>query len=288
MRRVISIFLIITAAVYYLFRWWGFLLIFPWIGAAIVIGQYADLKYPRRKIGRRLSISLIAPIFLIFLGVYQRENLQLEETVFYLYAGVFSRVLIHYSIAKILGPLFFGRGFCGWACWTAAALEWLPIAGNEPIGKRLTYLRFPVLFVSLLIPFILIRAGYDYQAKHINEALGKWSQFIWFCAGNAVYYLAAVFLAFAFNKKRAFCKIICPVSLVMKIPSKFSIWKYGPAENECRSCGSCGRNCPMDVDVMAYISNKRRITDSECINCGECERACAFKAIAFTKGSPTR
>jgi len=288
MFRIACIFSIITATVYYFFRWWGFLLIFPWIGSAIIIGQYADLKYSHLKIGRRLSISLIAPIFLIFLGIYQRENLQLEESVFYLYAGVFSRVLIHYSIAKVIGPLFFGRGFCGWACWTAAVLEWLPIDGNKPIEKKLTYIRFPVLLISLLIPFVFIQLGYDYTAKHLNESLGKWDQFIWFCAGNAVYYAVAIISAFVFKKKRAFCKIFCPVSLVMKIPSGYSVWKYGPGRNECRSCGACNKSCPMDVDVMKHLSNKTRIVDTECINCGECEKACPFNAIALSKGSPFR
>ena len=30
--------------------------------------------------------------------------------------GVFEAATIHYAVAKIFGPLIFGRGWCGYAC----------------------------------------------------------------------------------------------------------------------------------------------------------------------------
>ncbi len=148
----------VALLMYYLFHWWGFLLIFTWIGAWISIGIFISVNYKKQKkdFGRRLSILMISPVFLIFLGVYQRENLQLEETVFYIalfvLSGIFTRVLIHYAIAKILGPFIWGRGFCGWACWTAAILEWLPIKENNKIPVKYTYLRYPFLIISIMSP----------------------------------------------------------------------------------------------------------------------------------------
>ena len=74
---------------------------------------------------------------------------------------------------KVFGPIIWGRGFCGWACWTAAILEWLPIKKNRPVPKKLTWLRFPVLFLSLLIPLLFINFGYDYQQHHVSESSVK-------------------------------------------------------------------------------------------------------------------
>lgn len=120
-------------------RWWGFWIVFPWIGGSITIGLWVGEKYKAKDLGRRVAILLAAPVFLIFLGLMQRENLQLDEVVFYgayfLTAGIFSRVLIHYAVAKVGGPLIWGRGFCGWACWTAAVLEWLPVKENRPVPR---------------------------------------------------------------------------------------------------------------------------------------------------------
>jgi len=79
--------------------WWGFKIIFPWIGAWITIGNLIAVKRKgkAKDLGRRLSILMISPVFLIFLGTMQRENLQIEEAVFYtlffISSGIFTRVL---------------------------------------------------------------------------------------------------------------------------------------------------------------------------------------------------
>lgn len=270
--------------------WWGFLVIFPWIGCAITIGCLIAIKRKGKEkdLGRRLAILMISPIFLIFLGIMQRENLQLEETPFYillfLSTGLFIRVLIHYAIAKLLGPFIFGRGFCGWACWTAALLEWLPIKENKKTPEKYGYYRFLTFFVSFLIPILFIYLGYDWKYNHIYEtggvfAMGKPGALIWFLAGNGLYYGIAIFLAFKFKKKRAFCKIACPVSLLMKPQTRVALMQVKPTGNDCISCGVCNMNCPMDVDVKSYISKGKKISSSECILCGLCSNICPVNAI---------
>ena len=270
--------------------WWGFRIIFPWIGGWITIGSLvaSRLKGKNKDLGRRITILMISPVFLLFLGVMQRENLQLEENVFYILlfisTGLFTRVLVHYAIAKIIGPLIWGRGFCGWACWTAAILEWLPIKENRKIPAKYTRMRYLVFIVSILIPVIFILLGYDWQTNHINEdggivQGGKPGALIWFLAGNGLYYLVAVILAFKFRKKRAFCKIACPVSLVMKAQTSIALIRVSPSGNECTSCGSCNRSCPMDVDVVNYISKGKKISSGECILCRKCADICPQAAI---------
>jgi len=259
--------------------WTGFFFVFIPIGLSISLGNFINDFRP--GLGRKISLTIIAFVFLVFLGVYQHENLQIEETVIYIAyfinSGIFTRVLIHYAIAKVLGPLIFGRGFCGWACYTAALFEWLPINENKQIPKKFTYLRFPFLLISLLGPFFLVATGYDYMTRHINQP--KTDQFIWFLAGNILYYLAGVTLALIFRKKRAFCKILCPVSLVMKLPARISLVKLRPSGIKCIGCEKCNKACPMDVDVKSYIINGKRVLSSECILCLECRKVCPVKAI---------
>lgn len=273
-----------------MFLWRGFYFVFSWIGGCISLGNFIGSKSIDGNLGRRISIVLIAPVFLLFFGVMQRENMQLEETVFYgayfLSTGVFTRVLIHFAIAKVFGPFIWGRGFCGWACWTAALLEWLPIRTNRPIPHYWTWLKIPVFAVSLLLPFLLIRQGYPYMANHIVGDSGrwvqtqKWSQFIWFLTGNGLYYLSAVALAFVFGKRRAFCKVLCPVSLVMKAQTTASLIKITPSGSDCTHCKKCNANCPMDVDVESYIGAGKKIGSSECILCRACANVCPAHAIS--------
>lgn len=64
-------------------------------------------------------------IWLVYLGFLCRENMQIEGFWYYLFLGVFEAATIHYVVAKIFGPLLFGRGWCGYACWTAMVLDLL-------------------------------------------------------------------------------------------------------------------------------------------------------------------
>jgi polyferredoxin len=270
--------------------WIGFFFVFIPIGLSISLGSFIGNHSKNPGLGRKISISLVALVFLVFLGIMQRENMQIEETVFYfayfINTGIFTRVLIHYTIAKILGPLIWGRGYCGWACYTAALLEWLPIKENKAIPKKFTYIRIPVLIISLLVPFILIQCGYDYYTRHIYSPVSdsfiqthKFDQFIWFLTGYISYYIIGILLAFIFRKKRAFCKIFCPVSLVMKAQTRISLLKIRPSGNKCIECGKCNDVCPMDVDVRQYIRNGQRVVSTECIICRNCAHICPVKAI---------
>lgn len=197
------------------------------------------------------------------------------------------RVFIHFCIAKIFGPFIWGRGFCGWACWTAALMELLPIKENRRIPTHLTRYRYLALIISISIPLSLVCLGYDWVNMHINEqpsshiwlVLGKPGSLIGFIISNALYYGLATWLAFKYRKKRAFCKIACPVSLFMKCQTKVALIQPTPSGNPCISCGTCNKHCPMDVNVMSYISQGKKVKSSECILCGSCSNVCPKKAI---------
>lgn len=269
--------------------WKPFYFVFSYFGLVITLGGILGARSKDKDLSRRIAITAIAIVFVAYFGFMQRENMQIEETVFYfaffLATGAFTRVLIHFCIAKVFGPVIWGRGFCGWACWTAAALEWLPIKENRRIPKKLGYVRIVSLVVSLAVPLLAIAFGYDYLHAHIEGngspliQTAKKDQFLWFVASNLVYYALGVVLAFAFGKKRAFCKIACPVSLVMKAPTKLALLKVRPTGKTCVKCGACDRHCPMDVEVMACISRGKAVASSECIVCGLCARVCPAGAI---------
>lgn len=267
----------VALILYITVKWWGFLVIFPWMGLAISIGNYINHKVPKEKrgLGRRAALLMILPALLLFVPIVNNENFQLEGIVLLVLIGYFSKGIIHYAVAKVFGPLIWGRGFCGWACWTAAVLEWLPVAKKGRIPAGLKNLRFISLGISILLPlFLFFVLSYNVRADYLYRR-----EMLWMFAGNTIYYLLAVPMAFIFKDRRAFCKIACPVSLVMKVPARFSLIKAGPTGRPCLECGKCNQNCPMDINVMAYIKQGRKVTDTECINCGECRQVCPVWAI---------
>lgn len=259
--------------------WWGFLILFPWIGLAITIGidLQQTLQGKRKLLGRKVSILLILPALLLFVPLVNNENFQLEGVVLIVLAGYFSKGFVHYAVAKLFGPLIWGRGFCGWGCWIAAVLDWLPISKDKSptISDNLKKVRYLTLTVSLLIPlFLVLVAHYNVRESYIGKA-----ELNWMIVSSFIYYILAIPLAFYYADHRAFCKILCPVSLVMKIPTSFSLIKIRPTGQDCIECGLCGKKCPMDIDVMAYIKNGMPVTDTECIRCGTCRILCPRKAI---------
>lgn len=271
--------LFISIILYTTFKWWGFLIIFPWIGFSISIGFFLRLKLKGKKrlIGRKVSLLMILPCLLFFVPIVNNENFQLEGVFLMVLVGFFSKGFIHYSIAKIFGPLIWRRGFCGHACWTAAILDWLPIKNkSNEIPRSYRNLRFVALSLSLAIPLYLIFVlSYNPWTEFINKQEMKWMFF-----SNALYYLIAIPLAFVLSDKRAFCKYVCPVSLVMTPSSKMGLIKIKPnLENDCIGCKSCNVNCPMGIDVMGYMKKNIPITDTECILCNDCKIVCPTNKI---------
>ncbi|WP_028584432.1 4Fe-4S binding protein [Desulfogranum mediterraneum] len=270
---------VVGGSLYAAIGWWGFLLVFPWIGAAVSLGIHLQqrLKDEKKLLGRKVCILLILPALLMFVPLANRENFQLEGVILIILAGYFSKGFIHYAVAKIFGPLLWGRGFCGWACWTAAVLDWLPITRHKrpTVSEKLKNIRYLSLFLSIIIPVAAIYVvGYDVKGSYIGKA-----ELTWMMAGNLVYYLLAILLAFYFTDQRAFCKILCPVSLVMKVPSQFACNRKQPTKVQCIECGLCNDSCPMDVDVMSYITRKSPVADTECISCNSCKVLCPVSAI---------
>ena len=97
---------------------------FSYIGLSISLGIFLYIR--KYKYARRIVQLLVGLYMLVYLGLICSENMQIEGFWYYLFTGVFEAATIHYAVAKIFGPLLFGRGWCGYACWTAMVLDFLP------------------------------------------------------------------------------------------------------------------------------------------------------------------
>ena len=251
---------------------------FGYIGTALGggIGIYSVLPRRKRWIGRRIAQFLIGSYMLVFLGLIQRENMQIEGFFFYLLSGIFAGAVIHYLVAKIAGPLIFNRGWCGWACWTAMVLDLLPFRRGSKgrMNGKWDWLRYIHFALSLgLVLFLWFGTGYRVQDQSITEV---W----WLLAGNVFYYLTAIGLAVTLQDNRAFCKYVCPIPIVQKITSRFAMLKIEGDAQKCDDCGACVKICPMDIQIPEYAGRGQRVVSTECILCFECVNACAKGALS--------
>ena len=239
---------------------------FSYIGISLSLGIFLlGRKYPY---ARRVVQLLVGLYMLLYLGLINRENMQIEGFWYYLFTGVFEAATIHYAVAKIFGPLIFGRGFCGYACWTAMVLDFLPYKTRALPRKNIGWIRY----LTFALSFLFVSALFLLKVGNL-ERIMLWA----FLLGNLAYYLVGIALAFLFKDNRAFCKYICPVTVFLKPMSYFSLVRIRCDENKCISCGKCKKVCPMDVEMTD--NSRKRKNGTDCILCMECVKVCPKGAL---------
>lgn len=243
-----------------------YLINFSYIGTSLAVSLFLFIK--GYKHARRIAQLFIGMYMLVHLGLICNENMQIEGFWYYLFTGVFEAATIHYAVAKIFGPLIFGRGWCGYACWTAMILDFLPYKHPKEPRKKLGFIRYITFAASL----VLVSALFLCHVGNLEKIM-----FWMFLIGNAMYYIVGIALAYVYKDNRAFCKYICPITVFLKPMSYFSLIRIKCDKRICASCGKCKRVCPMDVDVTD--NSRNRVNGTECILCMECVRECPKKAL---------
>ena len=244
-----------------------YLLNFTYIGGCLAFGT--ALFTAEKPHARHFVQLAVGSYMLVYLGIISRENMQIEGFWYYLFLGVFEAATIHYAIAKIFGPLLFGRGWCGYACWTAMVLDFLPYKKpRKPRIEKLGILRY----VMFALSFTLVASLFLTHVAHLEKIM-----FYLFLIGNLLYYGVGIALAYIFKDNRAFCKYVCPITIFLKPMSYYSLLRVHCDESKCVHCEKCLRVCPMDVEVNK--ESRTRKNGTECILCYECTKVCPVKAL---------
>lgn len=239
---------------------------FSYIGISIALGLFLFAK--KFKHARRVVQFLVGCYMLVYLGLISNENMQIEGFWYYLFTGVFEAATIHYAVAKIFGPLLFGRGWCGYACWTAMILDLLPYKTPTAPRKKFDFVRY----IAFALSFVFVASLFLLRAGNL-ERIMFWS----FLVGNVLYYAVGIILAFVLKDNRAFCKYVCPITVFLKPMSYFSAMRVTCDKEKCVSCGKCKKVCPMNVDMTDNARSRENGT--ECILCMECVEECPKKAL---------
>ncbi|HPE19599.1 MAG TPA: 4Fe-4S binding protein [Tenuifilaceae bacterium] len=258
-----------------------FLFNFGYIGFSASLGELVFGLLPREKKmwGRKISQLMIGLYMLGVLGFLGRENMQIEGFFFYLLAGTFSGPVLHYLIAKIGGTFLFGRGWCGWACWTTMVLDFFP--WMKPQNERLKYwgiLRYVHFFAALVLVLVL---WFVYQMRDFDKH--STVELYWLIVGNIAYFAFAIILAAILKDNRAFCKYVCPIPTLMKPGARFSVWKIEIDAEKCVECELCEQHCPMNVKLLSYMREGKRVVSTECVACQQCVNICPEGAVRYTK-----
>lgn len=225
---------------------------------------------------RRLVIGLVGAS-LFAASVALARNAQIEGLVFGVLTGVVVGPVTHYLLGKLAVPLAAGRVWCGWACWSAALLDQLPYDRGItwPAGPRRPWRTAHLVAVVVGVAVLVLAFGYDRGAVGAHAV-------VWFVVGNLIYWTWAVALAVRHRDNRAFCKIACPVAVILRTTSRPALLKIVGDPEACQACASraCNAVCPMGVDVAETVLAGARVGGGECIACQQCLAVCPPNALA--------
>jgi ferredoxin-type protein NapH len=242
-----------------------------------------------KTIARAVSMFLIGLFILVLAGILGKNNFQLEGFFFSVFSGTFSGVIVHFLMAKIIGPIIFGRNWCSWGCWTGMVLDLLPYKTNaKRYSKKAGMFRYVFFFLSFLLVAILY-FGFRFTIIHTNpealaKGIGTQTELIWFLAGNLIYYLIGIVLAIKLRDNRAFCKYICPLAVTLKLANTIAFLRIKGNSEACTKCSDCVKNCPMGIDIPAYLQDKTRVKSTECIMCMKCIANCPEAILKTSLG----
>jgi ferredoxin-type protein NapH len=256
----------------------------PWLlwsaivaAITLALGRYFALPRNDRTKGRRL-VLLVSGTSLFAIAVWTERNVQIEGLFWGLLLGIAEGAIIHYLLGKIVGPFLFGRVWCGWACWIGAILDLLPYRRPQGRVLRWTRLRYAHFGLSLLLV-----AGLWFGTGYGLGLLGP-TAVHWFLVGNALYLVAGIALAIVLQDNRAFCKYLCPVTIPLKLGSRFALLRVTGDRSRCGQDHACVNICPMGIRITEYIQQDLRVLSSECILCQDCINACDRGALRLSFG----
>jgi polyferredoxin len=257
----------------------GFLLL-AYIGLIIGlgVGGYIALPDRFRPYGRKITMFLVGVLLLLLAILSDHGNMQIEGLFFALLAGAAPYILVHYLIAKLVGPLIFGRLWCGWACWYGMIFDMMPYPFSfYRRSPRLGWLRYGHFLIALaLVALLWYGAGFD-------GALGQGGLY-WFLLGVATYYLVGIVMALALKDNRAFCKYLCPITVPLKLTSRFSLLKIKGTPEHCADCEACVEMCPMNIRIKDYVQQGERVLSTECVMCLTCINVCPHNSLKLSLG----
>lgn len=206
------------------------------------------------------------------------------------YKGVIPGSILIFS-GLFLISLVMGRAFCGWVC-PAGGLQ--DIVGHFRLKKvnpvRINWIKYLIWipWLSGILLFIKRKEGihtvdFFYLTTHGFSIGDVYGLIIYTIVVSAFFILALIV------GRRSACHTICWMAPFMIIGRVIAKTFHLPSlilklsDSPCISCGTCTDSCPMSIQVMERVQQKK-MEDSDCVLCGSCVDNCPSKTIQYSFG----
>jgi len=202
------------------------------------------------------AVMFVVLCILLFLPLFLSEPLVSDTPLSHF------TVTAHYAMWGVWFPLVLlsvvlsGRSWCGLLCPMGAASEWVNKKGlRKPIPRWMRWEGTPI------VSFIVITTlGQTVGVRDHPEAIAE-------VFGGLM--LAAIIIGFIYgNKKRAWCRHMCPVGLLLGVYSRLGAVEF-TQRNKKRIGGDQYQQkgiCPTMIDISAKEESRHCIECFRCVN----------------------
>ena len=237
------------------------------------------VKYPVVR-NLRSFLLLSSMIYLGFVhGACPCMIMSLQQTALFAIGVPVAWTSMLWFTGLIVVTYFFGKTWCGWLCHLGALQDFL---FRNPKRKRLAseksrsaikYVQAGLLLllvVQLIVTRNIVWMKYDPFRVAYNL----------FSSNVTGYVLLVLLLVSSLLIYRPFCRIVCPVGLVLgwvtKIPGAR---KLKVRTTTCNGCKNCVNRCKQQA---IHLYESKAVVDTEdCILCGECLAGCKRNSITL-------
>jgi NAD-dependent dihydropyrimidine dehydrogenase PreA subunit len=180
----------------------------------------------------------------------------------------------------LVATYLFGRVWCGWLChlgglqellYRSPKLKVLSTDRSQRVLRVVRYAVFGVWVLQLLLTRTNLFCRYDPFKSIFNMLFADWT-------GIA---LAIVLLVTSVLIYRPFCRMLCPVGVllgwVQKLPGARSI----SVGEGCVGCGLCVKECPSHA--LSKSGRRVSVDKESCLSCGECTTVCKKQTIKMNR-----
>lgn len=232
------------------------------------------------------------PFFLVasvvFLGFYQGSCpcplSGLQETILFVSGQSFRPAPLLWFLALIPITYFLGRVWCGWVCHFGALQDLVHLPArfdflNSVRAQKILYHIRIVILVALITQLLVT------HTKIWNAVDPFKTAFNLFATNTISWILLGLLLVTSVLTYRPFCKVLCPVGLVLGWVSKIPGAAVIGVQLGCIGCKSCSKACKSHA--FTYDDKAVVLDNKECIACGECIDACTLHAAHLTIAETT-
>lgn len=220
--------------------------------------------------------------FLIWLGFVRGGCPCMISSFQNLILGVFGVsvdwVTLLWFIGLIPATYLLGKLWCGWLCHLGALQEFL-FSSNQiealktPKAQKILHWIQVSVFLILILQIALTRTNIFIHYDPFKVAFNLFS------ANTTGYVLLVILLISSLFVYRPFCRLFCPVGLVLSWVSALPGARKITQTEDCIDCISCSKACKSHF--IHYSNKESTIEHKSCIACGECIDSCKKDALCF-------